>query len=252
MPPTSQIAASRPRTLRIGIILASALLSSLPAAAQPAGLAKRVAEKEAETEAARSHYTYRQEVTVEDGGGGVYKEAREVIFSPSGGRSEEFVGTPTNQLKRLSLTEEDFHDIRNLQPFLLMPDTLWMYQTRPRGEETADGVSCWVLEVKPKQVLDGQRMFEGLFWIEKETLAVVKMEGVAVPQILTRNKQNLFPRFTTFRAKVDGKYWFPVHTHADDVLAFSTGAVRMRMNIRYSNYKRFGAESTIKFEEPKP
>jgi hypothetical protein len=254
MPPTSQIAASKPRALRIGIILAFALPNPFPAAAQPAGLARQVAAKEAETAAARAHYTYRQEVTVEevDYKGGVYQEAREVIFSPQGGRSEQFVGTPMNHLKRLKLTEEDFHDIRNLQPFLLTLDTLWLYQTRPRGEETVDGIACWVLEVKPKQVLDGQRLFEGLLWIEKESLGVVKSEGVAVPQILSRNKENLFPRFTTFREKVDGKFWFPVHTHADDRLPFSTGALRMRMNIRYRDYKRFGAESTIKFGEPKP
>jgi hypothetical protein len=101
-------------------------------------------------------------------------------------------------------------------------------------------------------VLDGQRLFEGIFWIEKETLAVIRSEGVAVPQILSRKKENLFPRFTTFRTKVDGKYWFPVHTRADDILPFSTGPIRMRMDIRYSSYKRFGAESTIKFEEKQP
>jgi hypothetical protein len=221
------------------------------AAAQPSGLAKRVAEREAETQAARSNYMYRQLVTVEDNQGGVFKETRDVVFTPAGERSEQLVGTPTNALKRLQMTDEDFQDIRNLQPFLFTPDTFWQYQTRPRGEETVDGIDCWVLEIKPKQVLDGQRLFDGMFWVEKETLSVVKTEGVP-PQILSRKKENLFPRFTTFREKIDGKHWFPVHTHADDVLPFSSGAVRVRMNIRYTNYRKFGAESTIKFEAPKP
>lgn len=31
-------------------------------------------------------------------------------------------------------------------------------------------------------------------------------------------------------------------------LPFRTGALRMRLEIHYADYKRFGAESTIKFE----
>ena len=50
------------------------------------------------------------------------------------------------------------------------------------------------------------------------------------------------------RAKVDGKFWFPVRTFGDDVLPFKGGAIRERLEILYENYKRFGAESTVKFE----
>jgi hypothetical protein len=223
------------------------------AAGPPPNLARRVAEREAECMAARAHYTYRQEVLVEEvePRGGLYKEVREVIFSPAGERSEQMIGDPTRALQRLRLTDEDYRDIREVQPFLFTPDLLWLYRTRPRGEETVDGVECWVLEVSPKQVLDGQRLFDGMFWVDKRDFSVVKSEGVAVPQILRQAAENLFPRFTTFREKVDGKYWFPVHTFADDVLPFSKGALRMRMNIRYRDYKRFGATSTIRFEEPK-
>ena len=39
-------------------------------------------------------------------------------------------------------------------------------------------------------------------------------------------------------------YWFPTYTHSEDTLQFSSGGVRIRMTVRYENYKRFG--STIK------
>jgi hypothetical protein len=242
-----------PRRSSIRFILA---LAAFPAAltAQPADLARRVAQTETEAVAARGHYTFRQEVRIEDldpKGGGQYKEIRDILFTPAGERTEEFVGSPSNQLKRLRLTEEDFRDIREVQPFLFTTDLLWLYRTKPRGEETVDGVDCWVLEVSPKQVLDGQRLFEGMFWVDKSDYTVVRSSGVAVPQVYRKSAENLFPRFTTFRERVDGKHRFPVHTFADDTLAFSTGALRMRMNIRYSNYKRFGASSTITFEQPK-
>lgn len=207
---------------------------------------------------ARAHYTYQQTVEIQEFSSGpassarpgVYREKREVIFSPHGERTERMVGAPVNNLNRLRLTPEDFEDIRDVQPFLLTAETLWMYRIRPKGEETVDGVECWILEASPRQTLDGQRLFEGLLWIDKQDHSVVKTEGVAVPKILRKHEENLFPRFTTFREKVDG-FRFPVHTHSDDTLMFSSGPIRQRMTIRYENYRRFGAESTVTFDEPK-
>ena len=113
-----------------------------------------------------------------------------------------------------------------------------------------DGHECYVLQVRPRQVFPGQRLFEGILWIHKQDLAVVRSEGRAVPAIFKGSSENLFPRFTTIRARIGGRWWFPVYTFADDVLGFRTGPVRLRMTIRYSDYKRFTAESTIHFSGP--
>jgi hypothetical protein len=107
-----------------------------------------------------------------------------------------------------------------------------------------------VLQVDPRQILQGQRLFEGLVWVHQADLTVVRMEGRAVPQILSRKQENLFPRFTTIRSKVDG-HWFPLKTVGDEILHFRTGDLRMRLEIDYSNYKRFGADSKITFDPPK-
>jgi hypothetical protein len=93
-------------------------------------------------------------------------------------------------------------------------------------------------------------LFEGLVWVHQTDLTVVRMEGRAVPQILSRKQENLFPRFTTIRGKVDGR-WFPLKTVGDEILHFRTGDLRMRLEIDYSNYKRFGADSKITFDPPK-
>ena len=221
--------------------------------AQPPDLAKRVARRETEAMKAREHYTYRQTVSIEEfaskgGRPGQYSEVREVIFSPAGERTERMVGKPKDNLSRLKLTEEDFRDIREVQPFLFVADQLWMYETRFKGEEAASGVDCWLLQVRPRQVFPGQRLFDGLFWVDKASFSVVKSEGVAVPQILSRKQENLFPRFTTLREKIDGDHWFPVQTLADDTLQFSSGPLRERMSIQYTNYKRFAAQSTVTFK----
>jgi len=229
-----------------------------PVAAQdepPANLVKQVAEKESENAAERDHYTYRQSVVVEelDKRGtrdGIYREVRDVIFLQSGERSEKFIEGPVNYLHRLRLTPEDFRDIREVQPFLFTKDLLWLYATKFRGSETVEGIDCWVLDVAPRQTFEGMRQFEGTLWVDKKTLNTVRTFGRAVPEILNSKTENLFPQFATVRRPVDGTHWFPVQTLADDVLPFRTGPLHMRMTIHYENYRRFGAESSITFEEP--
>jgi hypothetical protein len=182
---------------------------------------------------------------------GEYKETRDIIFSPARERTEQMVGSPAKSLKRLVLTEEDFQDIRDIQPFVMTEDQLWYYDTRPRGEEKMDDVDCWVLQVRPRQILQGQRLFDGMLWVSKQDYSIVRMEGQAVPQVYHGKSENLFPRFTTLRKSVDGTHWSPYLTYADDTLPFRTGPQRIRLSIRYTNYKRFGAESNVTFGDPK-
>jgi hypothetical protein len=255
--PAASAARKPPSDLAIGLILASVLSAAALSAAIPSddsdpppNLARLVAHRETETEAERNQYTYRQTFTLDeldDHGGirGAYKEIRDIIFSPTHERSEELVGKPENRLKNLVLTEEDFHDIRDIQPLVLTEDRLWNYETKPRGDENMDGIDCWVLQVRPRQILEGQRFFDGMVWVDKKEYNIVRMEGRAVPQIRSMKSENLFPRFTTVRQPVDGKHWFPTYTFADDVLQFRTGGQRERLRISYSNYKRFGATSTF-------
>jgi hypothetical protein len=223
------------------------------AAPPPDDLARRVAAREAESEKERSQYAYRQTVSFIEiqPRGGLFKEVREVIFLPGGERSERTVGRPADSLARLKLTPEDHADLRDIQPLLLTPEMLPRYEIRYRGEETLDGVVCWALEVKPRQVFQGQRYFEGMLWAAQEDFGVARMEGQAVPPLYKKGTENLFPRFTTFRERIDGKHWFPVLTFADDTLPFKGGGQRIRLEVRYEQYKRFGAESKITFEPPK-
>ncbi len=75
----------------------------------------------------------------------------------------------------------------------------------------------------------------------------MKTYGKAVPDIRKNGQENLFPRFETYREQIDGKYWFPTWTGADDTLYFSNGPQRIRMLVRYENYKQFKSETTITY-----
>lgn len=244
------------------LMLASVLFLPQPpfrAAEPPDGFLKKIAEQETKNGAARENYTYRQSVTIQEFNvqgavTGQYRELRDVTFSPNRARYEQVVGQPQNTLTRIRLTPEDFANIRNIDPFLLTTDKLWLYEGKYQGEETIDGENCFVEYIHPKQILSGQRFFEGRLWARESDLAVIRMEGQAVPQIDTLREQNLFPHFTTIRRQVDGKWFFPVETYADDTLFFRDWPQRVRMVVQYTNYKRFGAESTITFGDtpPKP
>ena len=201
---------------------------------------------------AQSNYTYRQSVTVDelDNHGAVageYRELRDIIFSPLEKRTEQTIGRPLKTLKHLELTDEDFRDIRDIQPFLLTNEQAFLYESKFRGEENIDGVDCYVLQIRPRQILDGQRLFDGDIWVDRHDLTVVRSEGQAVPQIITTKTENLFPHFTTIRRKIDGEYRFPVTTYANDTLYFRSGPQRIRLMIRYSDYKKFGSDSKITF-----
>jgi hypothetical protein len=79
-------------------------------------------------------------------------------------------------------------------------------------------------------------------------LQIVKTFGKGVG-VRKRGSDNQYPRFETYRQQIDNKYWFPVYTRADDTLHFQTGPQKIRMTVKYEDYKQFKGESTIKFGE---
>ena len=135
-------------------------------------------------------------------------------------------------------------DLENIQPFVLNAEDLPKYDVQFSNQEKLDELNTYVFHVAPKRIEKNQRYFQGTIWVDARDLAVVKTDGKAVPDIVKGDNQNLFPRFVTYRENIEGTFWFPTYTRADDTLHFKTGDVRMRMTVRYKNYKRFG--STIK------
>ncbi len=233
-------------------MLSTAAHLSLRAADPPPDLARRVAHRESETAEERRHYAYTQSVRLQeiDGHGmqaGEYREVRDVIFSPTGERTERFPTEPVSNLKNLVMTPEDFADLRDIQPFVMTEDRLFIYETQYKGEEEIDGRDCWVLSVKPRQILSGQRLFDGLLWIDEGDFSVVRSEGKAVPQIVTTKMPNL-ARAMQLRRQLNG-FWFPAITSADDTLYFRALPIREKLVIRYNDYKKFGADTTITFDK---
>jgi hypothetical protein len=251
--PASPARVPRPGEFGIAVMIALACLAPLQAKDPPPDLARRVAHRESETAEERRQYAYTQSVRLQeiDGRGtqtGDYREIREVIFSPTGDRTERFSGEPVSRLKNLVMTPEDFADLRNIQPFVLTEDLIRIYEVEYKGEERINGNDCWVLAIRPRQILSGQRLFDGMLWARQDDFSVIRSEGKAVPQIVTTKQENLFPHFTTIRKQVNG-FWFPAITSADDTLYFRNAPIREKLVVRYDDYKKFGSDTTVTFEK---
>jgi hypothetical protein len=263
------------RPLRIILyfaVLAISLLPILPASAQEGGLEntppkgitsdeiiQRFAAKEKEFKAARDQYTYRQDITVKTLDGstttGEYHEVFDVLFDDKGRRLENVVFAPQSSLEQggLSLDEGDVQDFRNKLPFVLTSDEISEYNIIYVGQQTEDELHCYVFDIAPKQIVGKKRYFQGRIWVDDNDFQIVKTYGQAVPEIRDAKKkgnktEHLYPKFTTWRQQIDGKYWFPVYTRADDTLHFNLNDIHIREIVKYQDYKRFGSSVKILYQ----
>jgi hypothetical protein len=253
--PTSPAAApTEPSPPSAGAKPPAASISTQPPALPVEQIIKEFAQRESEFKKERDNYTYTQTFTIQtiDSDGnpdGEYQMKSEVLFTPGGKRYEKVTYAPPSTLQRLSLSQQDFDDLEHLQPFVLTIEDVPKYDIKYVGREPLDQLNTYVFDVAPKQIEKNQRYFQGRIWVDEGDLEIVKSDGKAVPDIMKKGHENIFPRFETYRENIEGHYWFPTYTRSDDVLQFSSGGVHIRMTVRYANYQRFGV--TIKIGAPK-
>jgi len=216
---------------------------------------RQMAAKETEFRTARGNYTYTQVMVVEEYSSfgdkaGEFRLTSEVVFTPEGRRHERITFAPPSTLKTISMSPEDERDLVNIFPFVFTTNELPLYELTYLGRQQIDEVGTYVFSVHPRRIEPGHRYFQGTVWVDDRDLQIVKTYGKAVPEIRKKNQENLFPTFETWRRIIDGKYWFPTLTRADDILHFTSQDVRIRLTVRYSNYKQFKSAVRILSVEP--
>lgn len=228
-------------------------IANTPPAIPVEQIIAKFSQHESEFRKERDNYTYSQNFVIQtvdfDGNpDGEYRMNSDIIFTPDGKRIEKITYAPADSLRRITMSKQDLDDLKNIQPFVLTVEDLPKYNVTYVGKQIVDELHTYVFDVAPKKMEKDQRYFQGRVWVDDKDIQIVKSYGKAVPDILKKNNENIFPHFTTYRENISGPYWFPTYTHADDTLNFSSGGVRIRMTVKYSNYKRFG--STIKIGTP--
>jgi hypothetical protein len=239
--------------------------------AQPQGMTpqqiiQKFAAREEIFRQARNNYVYTQDITVQEFDGttvtGEFRLVQDITYDDKGARMEVVTLAPQSSLRQIILTREDYEDFRTKLAFIMTTDDVPHYNLLYVGQQHQDEIETYVFDVAPKTIEKGQRYFQGRIWVDARDLQIVKSCGKTVPEAIANTKkkknieENLSPKFVTYREQIDGQYWFPTYIKADDTLHFRFGDIHMREIIKLTNYKRFGAKTTIIFkgeakEDPK-
>jgi hypothetical protein len=239
----------------------------------PEEIISRFTKKESELREIWKEYAYTQESKLQvlgpaDTISGEYYQVSEFVFNDAGARIERIIKAPPSTLDRagLTMTAEDKNAFINLQPFALAAEDLSNYFVSYVGKEKVDELNTYVFDVIPKvmsnkkeldrlrkQQIEG-KFFQGKIWVDDQDLQIVKTAGKTVPEFKQR-----FPKFETYRENIDEQFWLPTYTYGDDTLEFEDSRVRVRMVIRYRNYRRFQSDvkllndtEEVKDEKPAP
>lgn len=198
------------------------------------------AAKETQFRNALNQYVFKRDAVVQTVGmggqiSGEFHRTSNFIFSDNGARYERVLFAPMPTLTEITITPEDIEDLGGVQQFALEAAKINLYNFNYLGKERIDELDLHVFDVSPKTIPKkvSERFFQGRIWVDTQDLQIVKVRGKGVPEGDQR-----FPIFETYREQIDGKYWFPTYTYADDSLVFKNGnVVRVRMRVRFSDYK---------------
>lgn len=265
----------RHRPLAILLLMISSGLSiqagsSDPTEINPDEIIRQFAQKESQFREVWSHYTYTERIRFQviDRNGDPQEQRDmtiDVYFTNDGQRKTRVV-SDEGEIVSVQVTEQDLTDATGMDPFVLTTEELPKYKIDYVGKEKVDELNTYVFDVDPKKVDLTQRYFKGRVWVDDVDLQVVMARGKIVPDL----GNNKFPKFETVRQQIDGKYWFPTWTKADDVLTFgshfslggifgdgsdSYNRVHIREYINYDNFKKFEVGTSIRYgdvEDPAP
>ena len=244
-------------TLAVVLVFSCSLFGGVdkkpdPTPAEVQDIIKKLTNKETEFAKARENYTYRQSVKLQETApvGGQYEIVEEVTFDDHNRRMSHVLFAPVSTIMNIVMTKEDEEDMRNIFPFVFTNDTVDQYNVSYKRREQVDEISCYVFSVSPKELTkDRKRYFEGDIWVDDQDMQIVKTFGKGVG-FQKKSEDQQFERFETYREQIDGKYWFPVYTYADDTLNFRDGqSQRVKVVVKYDHYKKweFKSQSTITY-----
>jgi TonB family protein len=236
----------------------TALASGSLSRAQIDDIIRKFSSKETEFRRALNSYAFKRDALIQvlGMGGqvtGEYHRVSDFTFDDSGNRYEKINFFPLSNMGGV-ITPEDLEDLGGVNPFALEAAKLGQYNFKYIGKERIDELDLYVFDVSPKVVPDPkkskERLFLGRIWVDDHDLQIVKSKGKGVPE----TKTNKFPVVETYREQIDGKYWFPTYSYADDDLIFDNGTdMHIRMQVKFTNYiVGHGKLTVTEIEEVKP
>jgi hypothetical protein len=212
----------------------------------PQEVIKRFTAKEKLWKQVREQYSFQQSLEVQEIAGldvrAEYRQVAEIGYS-QGKRTKKIVFAPQASM---NVTKDDIEDLETRSSFTISTDELPQYNLTYAGSQKVDELHCYVFDVAPRKIEKGQRYFQGRIWVDEQDFQIVKNRGKSAPDFSTgkgkKLRENLFPQFTTWRQPIDGKYWFPTYSSADDTLHFRRNDMHIKEKLKFTDYKK--TEST--------
>lgn len=245
------------RTIALSALVLGSLAFMAPASVAqrrqqqlpPAEIIQRFTAAESRLRDARLNYTFKQDVMLQTLAGqsvtGTFRRVSEIVFDDQSKRIERITYFPPSTLRGLNVTQEDLNDLGVIQPFALTSEDLPKYNVTYVGRDRIDEIDTYMFDIAPKDpsgmAKRGERYLTGRVWVEDQEYMIVKVTGKAGPEV----GNNRYPHFETYRENIDGKYWFPTYTYADDTLAFPDQDVPIRMVVKYEDYREFTGTITV-------
>jgi len=225
-----------------------------PAAAPPAlpaeEIIKAFAEKEEQYQRARVRYGYKKTIKVTEFGkdgqpSGEYQVTVATMVDSDGRLYEKTVEKGQSSLQYLELLPGGgLANAARLPAYPLTTGQLAKYELRYVGDEKVDEIDCYIFDAKPKLLERAHALFQGVVWVDKQYLEVVKTYGKWVTDLGdVRSQQFPFVNFETYRENVDGKYWFPNYSRSDDFLHFKDTTIPIRLVIKWTEMKPLPANA---------
>ena len=216
----------------------------VPPAMAPAEIIKEFAAKEEKFLRARVQYGYKKSIKLTEFGrdgqpSGEYQLTVQMVLDSEGRPYEKVVDQQQSTLHALTLTPDNVKMIGHLPAYPLIPQQLAKYELRYVGTEKVDEIDCYIIDAKPKLLERAQALFQGVVWVDKQYLEVVKTYGKWVTDLGDQRAPELpFTNFETYRENVEGKYWFPNYARSDEYLHFKDGGdMPVRVVIKWSDFK---------------
>jgi TonB family protein len=215
-----------------------------PAQAAPVDTNKIIAAftaKETEFRRALNSYAFKRDAVIQVIGmggqiAGEYHRVSHFTFDDSGNRFEKIVFFPMPSYS--GVTAEDIEDLSGVNPFALEAANIDKYNFTYVGKERIDDLNLYIFDVTPKVMPNPKakiRLFQGRIWVDDQDLQIVKSHGKGVPE----TKTNKFPKVETYREQIDGRYWFPTYSYADEELVFGDGNVtHIRIKVKYTDFQK--------------
>ena len=215
-----------------------------PPALPPAEIVKAFAEKEDRYVRARGGYGYKKTIKLTEYGrdgqpSGEYQVTTATAVDSDGRVYEKTVEKPQNSLHYLEiLPGGGLASLAKMPSYPLVTGQLAKYDLRYVGDEKVDEVDCYIFEAKPKLLERANALFQGVVWVDKQYLEVVKTYGKWVNDLGPVHPQEFpFVNFETYRENVDGKYWFPNYSRSDDFVHLKNEAIPVRLVIKWTDIK---------------